>query len=64
MALIFCPFVVLTAVPKILEPVDDPDGDMRNSVAFRLAFCGAFIVVAGLDVVASARWLLADRRRR
>jgi hypothetical protein len=63
MALIICPFIILIAVLKILEPMDYPVGDARNSIVFRLVFYGAFIAFAVLGIIASARWLLADRRR-
>ena len=63
MALIICPFGILIAVLKILEPMDYPAGDIRNSIEWRLVFYGAIIIVAALGIVASARWLLADRRR-
>ena len=63
MALIICPFGILIAVLKILEPMDYPAGDIRNSIEWRLVFYGAIIVVAALGIVASARWLLADRQR-
>ena len=63
MALIICPFIILIAVLKILQPMDYPVGDARNSIVFRLVFYGLFIAFAVLGIVASARWLLADRRR-
>lgn len=63
MALILCPFVILIAVLRILGPMDYPVGDARNSIEWRLVVYGAFIVFAALGIVASARWLLADRRR-
>jgi hypothetical protein len=62
MAMIICPFVIVTAVLKILEPMDYPVGDVRTSIEFRLVFYGAFILVAVVAIIASARWLLADRR--
>ena len=63
MALIICPIVVLVAVLKILEPVDYAVGDVRNSIEFRLVVYGLFITFAVLGIIASVRWLLADRRR-
>jgi hypothetical protein len=63
MALIICPFIIFIAVLKILDPLDYPVGDVRNSIVFRLVVYGAFIAFAVLGIVASARWLLADRRR-
>ncbi len=63
MALIICPIIVFVAVLKILEPMDYPVGDARNSIVFRLVFYGLFIGFAVLGMIASARWLLADRRR-
>jgi hypothetical protein len=63
MALIICPVIVLVAVLKILEPMDYSVGDVRNSIEFRLVVYGLFIAFAVLGIIASARWLLADRRR-
>ena len=63
MALIICPFIVILAVVKIAEPMDYPVGDLRDSIEFRLVFYGLFIVFALAGLVASARWLLADRHR-
>lgn len=40
--------------------MDYPVGDARNSIVFRLVL---FIALAVLGIIASARWLLADRRR-
>jgi hypothetical protein len=48
MGLIICPLVILIAVLKILEPMDYPVGDVRNSIEWRLVFYGAFIAVAAL----------------
>lgn len=63
MALIICPFIVILALVKIAEPMHYPVGDLRNSIEFRLVFYGVFIVFALAAMIASARWLLADRRR-
>ena len=63
MALIICPFIVILALVKIAEPMDYPVGDLRNSIEFRLAFYGLFVVFALAAIIASARWLLSDRRR-
>lgn len=63
MALIICPLIVILALVKIAEPMDYPVGDLRNSIEFRFVFYGLFIVFALAAIIASARWLLADRRR-
>ncbi len=63
MALIVCPFIVILALLKIAEPMGYPVGDLRNSIEFRLVFYGLFIVFALGAIIASARWLLSDRRR-
>jgi hypothetical protein len=63
MALLICPFIVLVAVLKLVEPMDYPVGDVRNSIAFRLVVYGFFIGLAVVGFIASVRWLIADRRR-
>jgi hypothetical protein len=63
MALLICPFMVVIAVLKLVEPMDYPIGDVRNSITFRLIFYGLFIGFAVVGFVASVRWLIADRRR-
>jgi hypothetical protein len=57
------PFGIFIAISKILEPMDYPAGDIRNSIEFRLAFYGLAIALAILLMVAAFRWLRADRRR-
>jgi hypothetical protein len=64
MAVILCPFLAIGAVIKIMEPTNYPTGDLRNELAFRLAFYGAFIVFATAGFVLSLRWLLMVRRGR
>jgi hypothetical protein len=63
MALFICPFVVLVAVLKLVEPVDYPVGDVRNSIVLRLIVYGFFIGLSIWGLIASVRWLIADRRR-
>lgn len=63
MALITCAFIIAIAVYKLLEPMDYPAGDMRNSILFRLGVYGLAMAFAIFGIVSSARWLLADRRR-
>ena len=63
MFLIIGPIMMLVSVLKILEPMDYPAGDVRNAIAFRLVFYGLFIAFAVLGMVASLRWLRADRRK-
>jgi hypothetical protein len=62
MAVILCPFLAIGAVMKIMEPTNYPVGDLRNEIAFRLVFYGAFIAFATVGFVLSLRWLLNDRR--
>ena len=63
MALITSAFIIAIAVYKILEPMEYPAGDMRNSILFRLGVYGLAMAFAIFGIVSSARWLLADRRR-
>jgi hypothetical protein len=62
MALIIFPLVALMSVIKILEPMDYPVGDLRNSLEFRLLFYGLFVAFAVAVLIDSVRWLLTDRR--
>ena len=63
MAVLTCAFIIAIAVYKLLEPMDYPAGDMRNSILFRLGVYGLAMVFSIFGLVSSARWLLADRRR-
>jgi hypothetical protein len=63
MVFFVAPFGIFVAILKILEPMDYPAGDVRNSIEFRLAFYGAAIALAILFMVAASRWLRADRRK-
>jgi hypothetical protein len=54
---------IVVAILKILEPMDYPAGDIRNSIEFRLIFYGLWIAFDLILVVAAARWLGADRRK-
>ena len=63
MALMICPFIIVVAMLKILEPTDYPVGDVRNSIGFRFVRYGLFIAFNVLGIIVSVRWLLADRRR-
>jgi hypothetical protein len=62
MGLIIGPFVAIVAALKIIEPMTYPAGDIRNEMAFRLIFYGAFIAVGTIGFLLSLRWLLNDRR--
>ena len=64
MALILCPFGIFILTLKILESMDYPAGDIRNSLVFRLSLYGLLILVLGAVIGMAARWPLADRRRR
>ena len=61
--LIFGPVIMLVAVWSVIAPIDLAPGDYRADPAFRLVMGGlAFIFGLGA-LVASARWLIADRRK-
>jgi hypothetical protein len=60
--LIIAPVSVLVAVFKILEPMDYPAGDIRNSIEFRFVVYGLVIAIAVAMAVAAVRWLRADGR--
>lgn len=67
MMLIISPFIDFVAILKILEPMDYPAGDVRNSIALRLAFYGLFIAFAIASFLVwvrslcgSARWWAID----
>jgi hypothetical protein len=62
MAVILCPFLAIGAVMKIFEPTNYPAGDLRNEMAFRLVFYGAFITFFTIGFALSLRWLLNDHR--
>ena len=62
-ALILCPFGIVIAILKILEPMYSPAGDIRNDTLFRLAFYGGAIAFFAVVFAVSVRWLIMDRRR-
>jgi len=62
LGLIISPFAGFVALLKILAPVDNPVGDIRNSLEFRLFFYGLLVALAAAFFIASIRWLRADRR--
>lgn len=63
MMLIICPLIFVVALLKIVEPMDYPVGDLRNTIPFRFAFYGLFISAAVVGFLVSVRWLIVDRRR-
>ena len=63
MLLLIAPFGIFIAILMILEPMDHPAGDIRNSIEFRLAFYGLSIALALVFMVAASRRLRADRRK-
>jgi hypothetical protein len=63
MGLLIAPFGIVVAILKILEPMDYPAGDIRNSIEFRLIFYGLWIAFDLILVVAASRWLGANRRK-
>ena len=62
-ALIVCPVVIAVSMFLAMSPMDHPAGDIRDTVAFRVAVYGGFIVFALALLVASIRWLLVDRKQ-
>jgi hypothetical protein len=62
-ALILCPFGIVIAILKILEPTYYPAGDIRNDMLFRLVFYGGAIAFLAVTIAVSVRWLIMDRRR-
>lgn len=63
MMLLIAPALVVLAILKILEPMDYPSGDIRNSIEFRLVFYGLWIAVMVGAFIAGVRWLRADSRK-
>ncbi len=63
LTLIASPIIAFLAVTRILEPMDYPAGDIRNSIVARLVFYGAIIVLALAGAAWSARWLRAHPER-
>jgi len=61
--LVFGPIAMLLAVWSVVGPIDLAPGDYRADPAFRLVMGGAAFTVGLVALVASARWLIADRRR-
>ena len=63
MVFFVAPFGIFITILKILEPMDYPAGDIRNSIEWRVAFYGLAIVLLILLMVHASRWLRADRRK-
>jgi hypothetical protein len=54
-------FIAFVAVLKILEPMDYPVGDVRNSIEFRLVFYGAIVLFGLVVAIRGLRSLLEER---
>jgi hypothetical protein len=57
------PLFIFGALLTIVAPIDYPPGDIRGEVVFRVATVALLMVFAIVTMVASARWLLRDRRK-
>lgn len=63
MLLIIAPAAIVIAILKMLEPMNYPAGDLRNSIEFRLVFYGLWIAGMVVAFIAGVRWLRADSRK-
>jgi hypothetical protein len=61
--LIIGAIIILGAVLGLMLPIDYPAGDIRGDFAFRVISLGALITFAVIGIVASVRWLMADRKK-
>jgi len=57
------PVFIVGALLAIVAPIDYPPGDIRGEVVFQVASAGLLAAFAIITMVASARWLLRDRRK-
>jgi hypothetical protein len=57
------PVIIFGALLGMVAPIDYPPGDIRGDVVFGVVTLGAVIAFAILGMVASARWLLGERRQ-
>ena len=56
------PWMIFIATLKFFEAFDDPPGDIRNAVEFRVLLYGGFIIFALTLMTSAFRWLRADAR--
>jgi hypothetical protein len=57
------PILVLVAIWSLVAPTSLSPGDYRNDPVFRVLMAAAFIAGGVGAFIASARWLIADRRK-
>ena len=61
--LLIAPLGIAVAIAVALGPADHPDGDVRDTVAFRVLMTGFAVVGFGAMFVLSLWYLLSERPR-
>jgi hypothetical protein len=64
MGLPICAVMIFVAILKIVEPMDYPAGDLRNSIEFRVVLYGALIILGSAFAIRGLRALIGDSWNR